>query len=79
MNDPADNDWEPSKLELQLFERYEQLKDAVKQAIDYANGRESEWGERAEHCFDILRKAIEVQSRSSEQREPEGDCRDIPV
>ena len=31
---------------------------AIIDAIGYANGRESEWGERAEECFAILERAV---------------------
>ncbi len=34
------------------------LENAIKQAIDHAGGRESEWGERAEECFVILERSF---------------------
>lgn len=38
--------------------RAKQLKESIEECIEHANGRESEWGERAEACFEILRKAV---------------------
>ena len=38
---------------------YVQLVDAVRNALAYSGGRESEWGERAEECFAILERGIE--------------------
>ena len=43
----------------ELERENQKLRDAINEAIDNANGRESEWGERAETSFQILRKAIE--------------------
>lgn len=43
---------------MQLATERTELQNAIKQAIDYAGGRESEWGERAEQCFTILNNAI---------------------
>ena len=40
-------------------EAHTKLVDTVRNAIAYAGGRESEWGERAEECFRILGKGIE--------------------
>lgn len=34
------------------------LRGAIQEAIDYANGRESEWGDRAEMSFGILYRAL---------------------
>lgn len=34
------------------------LRNAIQTAIDYANGRESEWGERAEGAFAVLYSAL---------------------
>ena len=34
------------------------LRNAIQEAIDYANGRESEWGDRAETAFGILYRAL---------------------
>lgn len=34
------------------------LRCAIQTAIDYANGRESEWGERAEGAFAVLYSAL---------------------
>jgi len=34
-------------------------KDAIQNCIGFANGRESEWGERAESAFDFLYAALE--------------------
>lgn len=49
---------------------YERLAEAVRFAIDYAGGRESEWGERAEECFRILETAV---SRKTEHPQPAED------
>ena len=38
---------------------YVQLVDAVRSALAYSGGRESEWGGRAEECFRILERGIE--------------------
>lgn len=35
------------------------LRSAIDDAVDYASGRETEWGSRAEHCFWILEQAKE--------------------
>lgn len=40
-------------------QRVQELKYAISTCIEHANGRESEWGERAETCFEILRKAVQ--------------------
>ena len=34
-------------------------KDAIQNCIGFANGRESEWGERAESAFEFLYAALE--------------------
>lgn len=39
-------------------ERIEQLDAAIREAVEYAGGREAEWGERAEECFAILERAV---------------------
>jgi len=63
------SDWRklPEKSTLQLVDaefagRLERqntkLLTAINEAIDNANGRESEWGERAEASFEILRSAL---------------------
>jgi len=41
-----------------LRERVRVLEEAINNAIDYAGGRESEWGDRAETSFGFLYKAI---------------------
>lgn len=38
---------------------YLRLRGAVQYVIEYANGREYEWGERAEECFRILNEGLE--------------------
>jgi hypothetical protein len=38
---------------------YIELVGAVRNAIAYSGGRESEWGERAEECFRMLERGIE--------------------
>lgn len=35
------------------------LRKAIEDCINYSNGRDTEWGERAEACFEILRKGLE--------------------
>jgi hypothetical protein len=46
-------------LRLQRFEQENQtLRKAIERAIEIANGRESEWGERAEQAFGILEHAL---------------------
>lgn len=46
-------------IDSKLARRVVQLEDAIKQAIEHAGGRESEWGERAEECFAILERALQ--------------------
>lgn len=45
-------DREQRKAELEV------LKERVQEAIDFAGGHESEWGERAEHCFEMLEQIV---------------------
>lgn len=54
------NDWEPvSEEELsKLIRERDSLRAAIREAIEHANGREAEWGERAEECFAILEQAL---------------------
>lgn len=37
---------------------FRSLKEAIRVAVDHAGGRETEWGERAEKCFEILEDAL---------------------
>jgi len=39
---------------IQLQEDLHKAEDAIKNCIDWANGRESEWGDRAENSFEFL-------------------------
>lgn len=39
-------------------QRAEELEQAIKDALKHSNGRYSEWGERAEECFHILRLVL---------------------
>ena len=41
-----------------LARREAELREAIQNAIHAANGRQSEWGERAEGCFDFLHAAV---------------------
>jgi hypothetical protein len=42
-----------------LRARVARLEEAIQNAIDYANGREAEWGSRAEDAFAFLYRALE--------------------
>jgi hypothetical protein len=42
------------------------LRSAIQEAIDYANGRESEWGDRAETSFGILYRALSNNASNTE-------------
>lgn len=52
------------QIELEIDEalagEVKRLRGEIQRAIDYANGRESEWGERAEGVFAILYAALSV-------------------
>lgn len=61
MSKPEAGQWEAE---------YKRLAEAVRFAIDYAGGRESEWGDRAEECFRILETAV---SRKPIQPSPPPD------
>jgi hypothetical protein len=58
--DLSANDKEALRHVLGMADAYVQLVNTVRHAIDYAGGRESEWGERAEGCFRILERGIEA-------------------
>jgi hypothetical protein len=40
------------------------MRDAVKEAVGYAGNKYFDWGDRAEHCFDMLEAAIRNDSAS---------------
>jgi len=60
-----------------LVEEIARLRCAIQTAIDYANGRESEWGERAEGAFAVLYSALENENVKHESPMPVG-C-SVPV
>ena len=47
----------------QLESENRKLKKAIRDAIEYANNRESEWGERAETSFKFLYDVLEDTNR----------------
>jgi hypothetical protein len=64
--DPSDDIDDEDVVEYVKYETYEklraeneQLRKAITDCIDYANGRESEWGNRAITCFGFLEDVLE--------------------
>ena len=45
---------------LRLHDENQQLTAAIRKAISHANGRQCEWGERAEVAFDFLFRAVDA-------------------
>lgn len=43
----------------QAREERDRLREAIQNAVDWSNGREYEWGDRAENSFAFLHKALE--------------------
>ena len=41
-----------------LRQEVARLKEAINNCLDWANGRQSEWGDRAETAFEFLERAI---------------------
>ena len=40
----------------------DRLRTAIQNCLDWANGRETEWGERAENAFQFLYDAVEQEN-----------------
>lgn len=49
-----------------LREEKNHWENAVRSCVEWSNGRESEWGERAEHAFKFLHYAINAARKEAQ-------------
>jgi hypothetical protein len=57
-----------------LRQQLAEMRGAISSAIEYANGRESEWGDRAEGAFAILYAALSSTERKEAEKPELTQC-----